>query len=93
MTANITCGLTRAELDAHPTWITLEGSCVALRPDGTKCNCPYSAHFAPQAIQPAGSYPFTVYFIESYPTVYYICLSHILHNYILFAFDEFYLMV
>ena len=72
MTANITCGLTRAELDAHPTWITLEGSCVALRPDGTKCNCPYSAHFAPQAIQPAGSYPFTVYFIESYPTVYFI---------------------
>ena len=60
MTANITCGLTRAELDAHPTWITLEGSCVALRPDGTKCNCPYSAHFAPQAIQPAGSYPLTV---------------------------------
>ena len=56
MTANITCGLTRAELDAHPTWITLEGSCVALRPDGTKCNCPYSAHFAPQAIQP-GNFP------------------------------------
>jgi hypothetical protein len=73
MTANITCGLTRAELDAHPTWITLEGSCVALRPDGTKCNCPYSAHFAPQAIQPAaGSYPFTVYFIESYPKYIYI---------------------
>jgi hypothetical protein len=83
MTANITCGLTRAELDAHPTWITLEGSCVALRPDGTKCNCPYSAHFAPQqAIQPAGSYPVPVYFIHHTFTI--ICT--------LFIFDEFHLM-
>jgi hypothetical protein len=80
MTANITCGLTRAELDAHPTWITLEGSCVALRPDGTKCNCPYSAHFAPQAIQPAASAPGPVNSIERFS-------SHILR--ILFAFDEF----
>jgi hypothetical protein len=81
MTANITCGLTRAELDAHPTWITLEGSCVALRPDGTKCNCPYSAHFAPQAIQPAaGSYPFTVYFIESNPIYIYIEYKIYIYN-------------
>ena len=85
MTANITCGLTRAELDAHPTWITLEGSCVALRPDGTKCNCPYSAHFAPQAIQPAGSYPFTVYFIESYPIQLFISLSPIYIIYIAYV--------
>ena len=39
-----TCGLTQEKLDAHPTWITDVGICVALKPDGTKCNCPYSAH-------------------------------------------------
>ena len=46
---NITCGLTQEKLDAHPTWITAEGRCVALKPDGTQCNCPYSAHLSTPA--------------------------------------------
>mmetsp|Transcript_26879 Transcript_26879/g.36925 ORF Transcript_26879/g.36925 Transcript_26879/m.36925 type:complete len:128 (+) Transcript_26879:1-384(+) len=41
---NITCGLTRAELDAHQVGISQ--LCPALKPDGTQCNCPYSAHLS-----------------------------------------------
>ena len=47
----ITCGLTRTELDAHKVGISQ--LCPALKPDGRLCNCPYSAHFAQQAQQPA----------------------------------------
>ncbi len=43
---NITCGLTRGELDRHSTWITAEGICIALKPNKTKCNCAYSAHLS-----------------------------------------------
>ena len=43
---NITCGLTRAELDAHQVGISQ--LCPALKPDGTQCNCPYSAHLPQQ---------------------------------------------
>ena len=50
---NFTCGLTQEKLDAHPTWITVEGRCVALKPDGTQCNCPYSAHLSAPAPTPA----------------------------------------
>jgi hypothetical protein len=49
MMENITCGLTQEKLDAHPTWITAEGRCIALKPDGTQCNCPYSAHLSTPA--------------------------------------------
>ena len=84
MMENTTCGLTRAELDAHPTWITAEGRCLALRPDGTQCKCTYSAHLSPA---PAlGNYLHAVYFIV-------LVSSHILHICILFAFDVFHLMV
>ena len=41
---NITCGLTRAELDAHQVGISQ--LCPALKPDGTQCNYPYSAHLS-----------------------------------------------
>ena len=83
---NITCGLTRAELDAHQVGISQ--LCPALKPDGTQCNCPYSAHLSAPAPAPApapGNYPIPVNFIELFP-------SHIFHICILFAFDEFHLM-
>jgi hypothetical protein len=38
-----TCGLTRGELDLKG-WVTAKGICIALKPDGTECNRPYSAH-------------------------------------------------
>eukprot|EP01035_Chromulina_nebulosa_P033667 gene33667-45088_t len=38
------CGLTQSELDAHPTWMSDVGICNVLKPDGTICNFPYSAH-------------------------------------------------
>eukprot|EP01036_Dinobryon_divergens_P036318 gene36318-47265_t len=40
------CGLSRCELDAHPTWMSNVGICNALKPDKTICNCPYSAHLS-----------------------------------------------
>ena len=50
---NITCGLTRAELDAHQVGISQ--LCPALKPDGTQCNRPYSAHHVAPPVQP-GNY-------------------------------------
>eukprot|EP01036_Dinobryon_divergens_P029078 gene29078-38136_t len=47
---NKTCGLTREKLNAHPTWITDAGICIALKPDGARCNCPYSAHTSQQIL-------------------------------------------
>mmetsp|Transcript_17481 Transcript_17481/g.25278 ORF Transcript_17481/g.25278 Transcript_17481/m.25278 type:complete len:203 (+) Transcript_17481:160-768(+) len=50
------CGLTRGELDAHRAWVTHEGRCIALKPDGEACNRPYSAHSSSpvSSAQPAG---------------------------------------
>ncbi len=39
---NITCGLSRAELNAHG--VKISELCPALKPDGSVCGCPYSAH-------------------------------------------------
>ena len=50
---NITCGLTRAELDGHKVGISQ--LCPALKPDGTQCNCPYSAHLSAPPQQLSGN--------------------------------------
>ena len=41
-----TCGLTQEKLDNHPNWVTERGICIALKPDGTECRRPYSAHLS-----------------------------------------------
>ena len=73
----ITCGLSRAELDAHRVGISQ--LCPALKPDGTQCNCPYSAHLS---APPPGNYLHPVNFIVLFT-------SHIYISVFYFAFDEF----
>jgi len=52
MMENIT--LTRAELDAHQVGISQ--LCPALKPDGLKCNNPYSAHVSVPPATATGKY-------------------------------------
>jgi hypothetical protein len=73
---NSTCGLTRAELDAHGVGIS--ELCPALKRDKTQCNCPYAAH---QPVQLGNASPSR--------EIHCVIPSHILRICILFAFDEF----
>jgi hypothetical protein len=68
---NITCGLTRTELDAHQVGISQ--LCPALKPDGTQCNCPYSAHSSAPPVQGNYSILWILLYYIHFTYLYFIC--------------------
>ncbi len=76
-------------MDAHQVGISQ--LCPALKPYGTQCNCPYSAHLSAPPQQLPGNLVYCSLDIAIYAIRYYAG-SHIFHIKILFAFGEFLLM-